>query len=36
MRFRPAVRRGKNVRQLVEQKFRFQIQPAPEVAKQVS
>lgn len=36
MRFHPAVRRGKNVRQLVEQKFRFLIQPAPEVAKQVS
>ncbi|HEV7365391.1 MAG TPA: energy transducer TonB [Gemmatimonadales bacterium] len=35
-RFRPAIRRGKTVRQLVEQKFRFRIQPAEQVAKQVS
>jgi TonB family protein len=36
MRFRPAIRAGKTVRQLVEQKFRFRIDPAPQVAKQVS
>ena len=36
MRFRPAIRQGKTVRQLVEQKFRFRIQPAEQVAKQVS
>ena len=36
MRFRPAIRQGKTVRQLVEQKFRFKIQPAEQVAKQVS
>jgi TonB family protein len=36
-RFRPAIRAGKPVRQLVEQKFRFRIDPqAPQVAKQVS
>jgi TonB family protein len=36
MRFRPARRGGKKVRQLVEQSFRFQIVPASEMAKQVS
>ena len=36
MRFRPAIRAGKTVRQLVEQKFRFRIDPAPQVAKQIS
>lgn len=32
MRFRPATRGGKPVRQLVEQKFRFRIAPASQVA----
>ena len=36
MRFRPAKRAGKAVRQLVEQQFRFQIMAASSVAKQVS
>jgi hypothetical protein len=36
MRFRPAKRAGKAVRQLVEQKFRFKIVPASELAKQIS
>jgi TonB family protein len=36
MRFRPAIRQGKTVRQLVEQKFRFRIEPPEQVAKQVS
>jgi TonB family protein len=36
MRFRPAKRAGKTVRQLVEQKFRFKIVPESELAKQVS
>jgi TonB family protein len=36
MRFRPALRAGKTVRQLVEQKFRFRLDPAPQVAKQIS
>jgi hypothetical protein len=36
MRFRPAKRAGKTVRQLVEQKFRFRIAPADEVGKQIS
>jgi hypothetical protein len=36
MLFRPAIRAGKTVRQLVEQKFRFRIEPARQVAKQVS
>ena len=36
MRFRPAMRAGKTVRQLVEQRFRFRIAPAPQVAKQIS
>jgi TonB-like protein len=35
-RFRPAVRAGKTVRQLVEQKFRFRIVPASDLAKQIS
>jgi TonB family protein len=36
MRFRPARRAGKTVRQLVEQQFRFQIMPVSQVGKQVS
>ncbi|MGH7508988.1 MAG: energy transducer TonB [Gemmatimonadales bacterium] len=36
MRFRPARRAGKTVRQLVEQKFRFQIVPASHLAEQIS
>ena len=36
MRFRPAKRAGKTVRQLVEQRFRFKIQPPPDMVKQVS
>ena len=36
MRFRPAKRAGKTVRQLVEQKFRFKIVPASELIKQIS
>jgi TonB family protein len=36
MRFRPAKRGGKTVRQLVEQKFRFRILPPSEFTKQVS
>ena len=36
MKFRPAKRAGKTVRQLVEQKFRFKILPPEEFAKQVS
>jgi TonB family protein len=36
MLFRPAKRAGKTVRQLVEQRFRFRIMPATEVAEQVS
>jgi Gram-negative bacterial TonB protein C-terminal len=36
MRFRPAKRAGKTVRQLVEQKFRFRIVPPEFVPKQVS
>jgi TonB family protein len=36
MRFRPARRGGKKVRQLVEQSFRFHIVPPEQVAKQVS
>jgi TonB family protein len=36
MRFRPAMRAGKTVRQLVEQQFRFKIAPAPQMAKQMS
>jgi hypothetical protein len=36
MRFRPAIRAGKTVRQLVEQKFRFKIVPEPELVQQIS
>jgi TonB family protein len=36
MRFRPAVRAGNTVRQLVEQRFRFRIVPASEMVKQIS
>jgi TonB family protein len=36
MRFRPATRAGKTVRQLVEQRFRFRIVPASEFVKQMS
>ena len=36
MRFRPAKKGGKPVRQLVAQQFRFRIDPAPEVAKRIS
>jgi hypothetical protein len=36
MRFRPAKRSGKPVRQLVEQKFRFKIAPPPDLADQIS
>jgi hypothetical protein len=36
MRFRPAKRAGKTVRQLVAQQFRFRIDPAPQVIKQIS
>ena len=36
MRFRPAKRGGKPVRQLVEQRFRFRIAPVPQVARRVS
>jgi hypothetical protein len=36
MRFRPAKRAGKTVRQLVEQKFRFKIVPPQEFPKQIS
>lgn len=36
MRFRPAKRDGKLVRQMVEQKFRFRIMPPSQVAEQVS
>jgi TonB family protein len=35
-RFRPAIRAGKPVRQLVEQKFRFHIMPESEMAKRIS
>jgi TonB family protein len=35
-RFRPALRAGKTVRQLVEQKFRFKIVPASQMAEQIS
>ena len=35
-RFRPAMRAGKTVRQLVEQKFSFRIEPAPQVVKRIS
>jgi TonB family protein len=36
MHFKPAVRAGAKVRQLVEQHFRFQIAPARQIAKQMS
>ncbi|MEO8090114.1 MAG: energy transducer TonB [Gemmatimonadales bacterium] len=36
MRFRPAKRAGKSVRQLVEQKFRFKIVPASELIERIS
>jgi TonB family protein len=36
MRFRPAKRAGKTVRQAVEQKFRFRIIPASQPAEQIS
>ncbi len=36
MLFRPATRAGKAVRQLVEQRFRFRIMPASQVAEQTS
>jgi TonB family protein len=36
MRFRPARRDGKAVRQLVEQSFRFRIAPSPRAADQAS
>jgi TonB family protein len=36
MRFRPAKRAGKSVRQQVQQQFRFQIAPEPQVAHQAS
>jgi TonB family protein len=36
MRFRPAKRAGKTVRQLVEQQFRFRIVPASQVTRQIS
>jgi TonB family protein len=36
MRFRPAVRAGQKVRQLVEQKFRFRIVPASQLGRPMS
>jgi len=36
MRFYPAKRAGKTVRQLVEQQFRFQVLPAPQAAERTS
>ncbi|HEV8455501.1 MAG TPA: energy transducer TonB [Gemmatimonadales bacterium] len=36
MRFRPAKRGGKTVRQLVQQQFRFRIAPASQITKQMS
>ena len=36
MRFRPAIRAGKTVRQLVEQQFRFRIVPPAQIVKQMS
>jgi TonB family protein len=36
MRFRPAKRAGKTVRQLVKQQFRFQIVPPSQMAEQIS
>jgi hypothetical protein len=36
MRFRPAKRAGKPVRQLVEQKFRFKLVPPSELVERIS
>lgn len=36
MRFRPALRGGRAVRQRVQQKFRFQLQPLPELTRPVT
>ena len=36
MRFRPAKRAGKTVRQLVEQRFRFRIVPPEQLTKELS
>lgn len=36
MHFKPAIRGGEKVRQLVEQHFRFRIAPAAQIAKQMS
>jgi hypothetical protein len=36
MRFRPAKKGGKTVRQLVEQRFNFRIAPTVEVGKHIS
>ena len=36
MRFRPAIRAGHPVRQRVQQKFRFQLGPTPDLSKQIS
>jgi len=36
MRFRPALRGGRPVRQRVQQKFRFQIQPTPSLPSPIS
>ncbi len=36
MRFHPAQRAGRTVRQLVEQQFRFQVLPAPQAAERTS
>jgi TonB family protein len=36
MRFRPATRGGKAVRQLVEQRFNFRIAPTTQVTRQIS
>jgi hypothetical protein len=36
MRFRPARRAGRTVRQLVEQKFSFRIAPPSKLAEQIS
>jgi hypothetical protein len=36
MRFRPATRAGKAVRQLVEQKFRFRITPVSRAGERIS
>jgi TonB family protein len=35
-RFRPAKKAGKTVRQLVAQQFRFRLEPAPQVVRQIS